>query len=102
VQTQSRSTPLTGSSIAATPFIPAKFELPLLDKDGDNYEIWSTALTLALQNHRLWPIINGSETTPDRSADPDAYDEWCLKDCEARLMILLAVKKVGQKCIQRA
>jgi len=53
----------------------------------------------ALWNHELWPIVNGSENAPDVTIDPAAYDEWCLMDQEAQLMILLAFKKVGQKWV---
>jgi len=34
----------------------------MLNDDGDNYELWSKALTLTLRNRRLWPIVNGPET----------------------------------------
>ncbi len=100
-QTQGVSSPPTGSSIAVKPFVPAKFDLPMLDDDGDNYDLWSKALTLALRNRGLWPIVNSSETPLDQTADPAAHDKWCLKNQEVQLMILLASKKVGQKCIYR-
>jgi len=69
--------PSTGGP-ARTPFVPAKFDLPMLDDDGDNYDLWSKVLTLALRNRGLWPIVNGSETAPDATTDPAAHDEWCL------------------------
>ena len=99
--TQGGSSPQTGSSTAARPFVPAKPNLPILDDDGYDYDLWSMALTLALQNRGLWPIVNGSETAPDATTDPADYDEWCLKDREAQLMILLALRKVDQMCIYR-
>jgi len=78
--TQGGSSPQTGSSTAARPFVPAKPNLPILDDDSYDYDLWSMALTLALQNRGLWPIVNGSETAPDVTTDPADYDEWCLKD----------------------
>ena len=74
----------------------------MLDDDGDNYEIWSKTLTLALRKRGLWPIVTGTKTAPDPTTDAAAYEEWCVKDQEAQLTILLALKKVGQKCIFRA
>ena len=36
---------------------------------SDDYDLWSKALLLALQNRGLWCIVNGSETAPDASVD---------------------------------
>jgi hypothetical protein len=74
----------------------------MLDEDGDNYEIWSITLTLMLCNRGLWAIVDGIEPSPDLTTDAAAHEEWCIKDQEARLMILLALKKVSQKCVYRA
>ena len=84
------------------PFVPAKFELPMLDDDSDNYKVWGTTLTLALSNRGLWSIVNGTEPAPDPTTDAAAHQEWLTKDQEAKLMILLALKKVGQKCVFHA
>jgi len=80
-------------------FIPAKFDLPMLDDNGKNYDYWSMALTLAFTNHSIWSIVDGTEVCPDPMTDPAAHNEWCLKDRKGQLMILLALKKVGQKCV---
>ena len=74
----------------------------MLNDDSDNYEIWSKALTLTLCNRELWTIVTGTETALDPMTDAAAHEEWCIKDQEAQLMILLALKKVGQKCVFRA
>ena len=101
-QTQGGSTPVAGSSVAAKPFVLAKFDLPMLNNNGDNYELWSKALTLSLLNRGLWTIIDGTEVSPDPKADTTAHKEWKLKDQEAQLTILLALKPVDQKSIYHA
>jgi len=74
--TQGGSSPQTGSSTAARPFVPEKLDLPILDDDGGhNYDLWGKALTLAFRNRGLWPVVNGSETAPDATTDPAEYDE---------------------------
>ena len=83
----------------AKPFIPAKFDLPMLDNDGKNCDHWSTALTLMFTNRGIWPIVDGTKVCPDPTTDPAAHNEWCLKDREGQLMILLMLKKVGQNCV---
>jgi len=99
VQTQGGSSPTAGSSTLAKPFVPAKFDLLTLEDDGKNYKTWYTALTLAFTNHGIWSIVNGTEPCLTMMSDPTGHEEWCLKDRKAQLMILLALKKVGQKCI---
>ena len=92
----------TTSVTARTPFLPGKYYLPSLSEDGDNYELWSKAITLALNSHGLWDIVNGSETAPDATILPDDFAEWRSKDQEAQLSILLALKDVGQRCVYSA
>jgi hypothetical protein len=65
----------------------------MLDNDRDNYKLWYKAVTLVLQNCGLWHIVNGMDIAPDKMTNPDAYKVWCLKDQEAQLTILLALKK---------
>ena len=101
-QTQSGNTPPTGGGSAAKPFVPAKFDLPLLDDDGENYEVWCTTLMLALSNRDLWSIVAGTESAPDPTTDAAAHADWRIKDQEAKLIILLALKCVGKKCVFRA
>jgi len=45
------------------------------------------------------PIVTRTKLRPDQTTDPTGHKEWGLKDCEARLMILLALRKVGQNCV---
>ena len=82
-----------------TPFLPGKYYLPFLSEDGNNYELWSKALTLALNSCGLWDIIKGSETALDATTNLDEFVEWRSKDQEAQLSILLALKDVGQQCV---
>jgi hypothetical protein len=92
----------TGSAVPRPAFVPRKYDLPMLDNDRDNYKLWCKALTLALRNCRLWHIINRMDTAPNATSDPDTHNEWCLKDQEAQLTILLVLKKVSQKCVYQA
>jgi len=71
----------------------------MLDDDSENYDTWYMALQLALNNRGIWPIVTGIELHPDRTTDPTGHKEWGLKDREARLMILLALRKVSQNCV---
>ena len=98
-QTQGRSTPVAGSSVAAKPFVPAKFDLPLPNNNSNNYELWSKALMLLLLNWGLWTIVNRTEVSLDPVVNAAAHKEWKIKDQEAQLMILLALKPVTQKSI---
>ena len=100
--TQGGSVVIANSSTAAKPFIPAKFDVPLLEDDGENYDTWYVALQLAFENRDIWPVVNGTEPRPDQTTDLASYTEWGFKDREARLMMIAALKKVGQKCIYRA
>jgi len=84
------------------PFVPAKFDVPLLEDDGKNYDTWYVALQLAFKNWDIWPVVNGTELRPDQTTDSAGYSEWGFKDRKARLMMIAALKKVGQKCIYRA
>jgi gag-polypeptide of LTR copia-type/GAG-pre-integrase domain/Integrase core domain/C2H2 zinc-finger len=102
---QGSATTPTASAVTTTTaapraaFVPGKYDLPLLSNDSDNYELWSKALTLTLNSCRLWDIVNSTETAPDTTTHPDDFAEWCLKDQEAQLSILLALKQVGQRCM---
>ena len=96
------TTVTTGSNATSKPSMPTKFDLPLLNDDGSNYNLWSRTLTLVLRKHGFWPIVNGSKTAPDASTNASAYNEWSLKDQEATLTILLALREVGQQCIYGA
>ena len=101
VQTQGRSSPTMGNT-SVKPFVPAKFNVPLLEDDGENYDTWYGALQLAFKNWDIWPVVNGTELRPDQTTNSAGYSEWGFKDCKARLMMITALKKVGQKCIYRA
>jgi len=101
VQTQGGSSPTTGNT-SAKPFIPAKFDVPLLEDDGENYNTWYVALQLVFENRDIWPVVNGTELRPDQMTDSAGYSEWGFKDRKARLMMIAALKKVGQKCIYHA
>ena len=94
--------PSTGTGTVNQPFIPAKYDPPELDEHGKNHDLWSKALTLGLRNRGLWHVVNGTEHAPDETIDVTAYDNWFLKDQEAQLMLLKALKEPGQKCIYRA
>jgi len=101
-QLEGRGSTQTDSSTTVRPFVSTKFDLPMLEDDGYNYDFWSKVLTLAVQSRGLWLVVNGSESAPDGTTDPPGYDEWCFKDRDAQLIILLALRKVGWMCICRA
>jgi len=100
-QTQGGSSPTTGNTLAK-PFVPAKFDVPLLEDDGKNYDTWYVALQLVFKNQDIWPIVNGTKLHPDQMTDSAGYSEWGFKDRKARLMMITVLKKVGQKCIYHA
>jgi len=86
-------------NMLAKPFVPTKFDVPLLEDDGENYNTWYVALQLAFENWDIWPVVNGTELRPDQTTNSAGYSEWGFKDCKARLMMITVLKKVGQKCI---
>ena len=59
----------------------------------------NVALQLAFKNWDIWPIVNRTKPCPDQMTNPTSYSEWGFKDCEARLIMITVLKKVGQKCI---
>ena len=48
----------------------SKFDLPLLNNNGDNYLHWSITATLALEFRGLWDIMD--DTTPSPNATMNA------------------------------
>jgi len=52
-----------------------KFELCLLDNNGDNYMQWCKMTTLMLKYKGLWDIIDGSTPSPV-PADAQAHLKW--------------------------
>ena len=93
---------LTGNGNTPNTFIPSKYDPPELDEDGQNYDLWSKALRLGFESRGIWRIVNGTELAPDETIDATAHETWCLKDKEAQVMLLKALKHQGQKCIYRA
>jgi hypothetical protein len=68
---------MTVSTVTRPSFVLGKFDLLMLNDNGDNYKLWSKALTLTLRNCHLWPIVNSTETAPDATADPDTRRSVC-------------------------
>ena len=83
----SRSVATANSSTVVKPFIPAKFDVPLLEDDGKNYDTWYVALQLVFENRDIWPVVNGTEPCLDQTTDLAGYTEWGFKDREARLIV---------------
>jgi hypothetical protein len=54
----------------------SKFDLPLLNDNGDDYIHWSNTVTLALKYRGLWDIADSSTPSPDANMDAMAYQEW--------------------------
>ena len=55
----------------------------MLNDNGNNYEIWSKAVIILLQSHRLWHMVNSTETAPDMTTNADTYNKWYIKDQDA-------------------
>jgi hypothetical protein len=54
----------------------SKFDLPLLDDNGNDYLHWSNTTTLALKFRGLWDIVDGTTPTPNAAMDAATYQDW--------------------------
>ena len=84
----------------ATPPAPAKsqsqhikYEVPLLDNNGDDYTHWCKMVTLVLEHRGFWDVVDGSTPTPDPVTDTQANVDWCRCDKEAQIQLLLALSR---------
>ena len=93
---------LTGNNNVPDAFTPAKYDPPELEENGSNYDLWSKALKLGFRSRGIWGVVNGTELAPNEMTNAAAYETWCLKDEEAQLILLKALKHQGQKRIYRA
>src|SRR6266702_518218 len=71
---------------------PRMYDIPFHDDDGSNFTFWHFCVQTVLKLWELWGLVDGSETKPDRNADPTAYAKWTYKDQEASTQITLTLK----------
>src|SRR6266851_8147401 len=50
-----------------------KYEVPLLDNNGDDYIHWCKMVSLVLEHRGFWDVVDGTTPTPDYTANHDAY-----------------------------
>ncbi len=68
------------------------YDIPFHDDDGSNFTFWRFRVQTVLKLWELWGLVDGSETKPNRNADPTAYAKWTYKDQEASTQITLTLK----------
>jgi hypothetical protein len=69
------------------------YDIPHLEDDGSNYLCWKSIIQMVLELHDLWPVVDGTAAEPDKATSPDAHATWYRKDVEARVRIMLTLKK---------
>ena len=78
-------------ALAKPPPNYSKFDLPLLNDNGNDYIHWSNTVTLALEYTGLWDIVNSTTPSPDATTDAAAYQDWHRHDKEAHLQLILTL-----------
>src|SRR6266851_7614627 len=80
-------------ALAKPPPNYSKFDLPLLDDNGNDYIHWSNTVTLALEYRGLWDIVDSTTPSPNATMDAAAYQDWHRCDKEAHLQLILTLSR---------
>jgi len=68
------------------------YDVPSLENDGTNFQMWKFRVRMVLGVRGLWNIVSGDEAQPDETTHPIESEEWLLKDREAHAQITLTLK----------
>lgn len=82
----------TASSSKSTQPSNRLYDIPALENDGSNFQLWKYRVELILDLRGLWGIIDGTEALPDKTTLPDEHQEWLGRNKEARAQIALTLK----------
>jgi hypothetical protein len=82
----------TASSSKSTQPSNRLYDIPALENDGSNFQLWKYRVELILDLRGLWGIIEGTEVAPDKNTHPVEYLEWLGRNKEARAQIALTIK----------
>jgi hypothetical protein len=77
---------------------PSKYEVPLLDDNGDDYTNWCKMVSLVLAHRGFWDVVDGTSPAPNPVTQPDAYRDWSERDREAQIQLLLALSCAPHNC----
>ena len=68
------------------------YDVPSLENDGTNFQMWKFRVQMVLGVWGLWNIVSGDEAQPDETTHPIESKEWLSKDQEAHAQITLTLK----------
>ena len=68
------------------------FDVPSLNNDGMNFQMWKFCIQTILGVHHIWGVVSGDDAKPDQATHPTEYEEWLTKDKEAHVQITLTLK----------
>jgi hypothetical protein len=57
-----------------------------------DYPHWKFRIQLVLEVRELWTVVDGTFPKPNATTDSIEYADWCYKDREARLQIVLTLR----------
>jgi LTR polyprotein gag-polypeptide-like protein len=68
------------------------YNIPLLENDGSNFNVWKIWMETVLNLHDLWSTVDGMLLRPSHTASLTTRTEWKNKNREARAQIILSLK----------
>ena len=68
------------------------YDVPSLENDGTNFQMWKFRVRMVLGVRGLWNIVSGDEAQPDETTHLIESEEWLSKDQEAHTQITLTLK----------
>ena len=68
------------------------FDVPSLNDDGTNFQMWKFCIQTILGVRRIWGVVSRDDAKPDQANYPTEYEEWLAKDKEAHAQIMLTLK----------
>jgi hypothetical protein len=81
------------SNHSSSETLPGHYDIPYLEDDGSNYVFWKSIVQTILELRDLWPVVDGTAVEPDKTTSPDTHAVWYRKDAEARIRIMLMLKR---------
>ena len=68
------------------------YDVPSLEDDGTNYQMWKFHVCMVLGVRGLWKVITGDEAQLDEVTHPAKHEDWLSRDREALAQITLTLK----------
>ena len=91
--TSSQPTPTLSTVTSKAPQGSSRlFDVPSLNNDGTNFQMWKFRIQMILGVCHIWGVVSRDNTKPDQATHPTEYKEWLAKDKEAHVQIMLTLK----------